>query len=367
VKHWQEMAQILDRAIRLGREGKATALATVVQIRGSAYRRPGAKLLVEGENPAAALGSVSGGCLEEDVREIGGGVRRDGRSRVLHYDTGSDEHKLWGLGLGCDGEIDILVQPISAEAAVGPWSHARELLAGDAPFAVTSVVEEQTPPPAGAVLVSGPSGRVAGSLGDVATDAAAVAAAADALVAGASRVDTVAGRRLFTEVLLPPPKLLVCGAGDDARPLASFAAAVGFRVVVADHRPAYLTAQRFPDAQLLLLLRPEESAAVPASADTYAVIKTHALGRDTEWVRRLLATAIPYVGVLGPRSRIEKIEKKLAEGGAAATGRLFGPVGLDIGADGPEQVAVAVVAELLAVRAKRMPRHLRERTEPIHV
>ena len=111
MKHWQEMAHILDRVLALGRQGRGTALAMVTQISGSAYRRPGAKLLVEAGG--SFLGSISGGCLEEDVREIGLGVLDSGASRLLHYDTGTDETKLWGLGLGCDGEVDILVQPIS--------------------------------------------------------------------------------------------------------------------------------------------------------------------------------------------------------------------------------------------------------------
>jgi len=364
VKHWQEMAQILDRVVRLGREGKGTAVAVVTAIHGSAYRRAGAKLFVEDEEGASCIGGVSGGCLEEDVRQIALDVRREGRSRVLHYDTGDDETKLWGLGLGCDGEIDLLVLPISPEAAGGPWARACELLGGDAPFSIGALVEEGGP---GGILVVGPEGSVTGTLGDRALDAEATAAAGAALAAGQSRLDEAAGHKIFTEVLLPPPRLLVCGAGDDARPLVALAAAIGFRVVVVDHRPAYLTAQRFPDAQALILARPEESAiAIPADRDTYAVVKTHSLARDGAWVGRLLASEVPYIGVLGPKTRIEKIERALAERGSVNRGRIFGPIGIDVGADGPEQVGLSIIAEALAVRSRREPRHLRDRKEPIH-
>src|SRR5215831_18563053 len=110
------MAQILDRVVSLGREGQTTAVAIVTAIHGSAYRRAGAKLFVEGDGEGAAcIGGVSGGCLEEDVRQIALDVQREGKSRVLHYDTGDDDTKLWGLGLGCDGEIDLVVLPISSE------------------------------------------------------------------------------------------------------------------------------------------------------------------------------------------------------------------------------------------------------------
>jgi xanthine dehydrogenase accessory factor len=374
LKHWQEMAHILDRVLALGRQGRGTALAMVTQISGSAYRRPGAKLLVEASG--SFLGSISGGCLEEDVREIGLGVLDSGTSRLLHYDTGTDETKLWGLGLGCDGEVDILVQPISssdAAAAGGVWATVRALLDGDAPFALATLVDAQSDAGrAGDTIVVGARGLLAGALRDQGPETAALQAevvrlASAALASGRARFDTLGARRLFTDVLLPPPKLLVCGAGDDARPTVALAAMMGFRVSVADHRPAYLTAERFPEAQRLFLIRPDEEVTdapgLPGDGDTYAVIKTHSLMRDTAWVKRLAATEIHYLGVLGPRARIEKIAAEL---GMQGDPRLFGPIGVDIGADGPEQVGLSIVAELLAVHAHRKPRHLRERTEAIH-
>ena len=365
------MAHILDRVVALGRQGRATALAMVTQISGSAYRRPGAKLLVEAGG--RFLGSISGGCLEEDVREIGLGVLDSGASRLLHYDTGTDETKLWGLGLGCDGEVDILVQPISptdAAAEGGVWTRVRALLDGDAAFVLATVVDADADGgrPGGTIVV-GSRGLIAGALRDQGPEMAAlqgevVRLASAALASGRSRFDAVGARRVFADVLLPPPKLLVCGAGDDARPTVTLAAMVGFRVSVADHRAAYLTAERFPEAQRLFLIRPEDEApGLPGDADTYAVIKTHSLMRDTAWVNRLSATGIHYLGVLGPRARIEKIAAEL---GMTGDPRLFGPIGVDIGADGPEQVGLSIVAELLAVHSHRKPRHLRERSEAIH-
>jgi xanthine dehydrogenase accessory factor len=367
VKHWQEMAHILDRVVQFGRRGRATALAVVTQISGSAYRRPGAKLLVDADG--GFMGGVSGGCLEEDVREIGLGVLQSGTTRVLHYDTGTDDTKLWGLGLGCDGEVDLLVQPIAVADAIeagGTWACVRTLLEGDAPFGLATLVDEGQP--AGTIVV-GAQGRLAGTLNDrspaaLALEVEVVRLAAAALAAGRTRLDTLGERRVFTDVLLPPPKLLVCGASDDARPTVTIASSVGFRVFVADHRPAYLTMERFPEAYRIFLVRPEEEApGLPSDRDSYAVVKTHSLLRDTAWIRRLAATPIPYIGVLGPRARIEKILAGLALTGSS---RIFGPIGLDVGADGPEQVGISIVAELLAVRGGRTPRYLRERREAIH-
>jgi xanthine/CO dehydrogenase XdhC/CoxF family maturation factor len=183
-------------------------------------------------------------------------------------------------------------------------------------------------------------------------------------------VQAVAGRRVFIEVLPPPPHLLVCGGGDDARPLVAYAADVGFRVTLLDHRPALLAPEWFPQALRRVVARPEDpDLALPPPARTLAVVKTHSLAHDREWVRRLLAAGLPYIGVLGPRGRTEAILRDVGPGAAAggpAPERVFGPVGLDLGADGPRQVAISIVAELLAFTARREPRHLSARQEAIH-
>ena len=359
MKHWQELGQILDRVLRCARAGRPAAIAIVTRIRGSAYRRPGAKLLIEEDG--SSLGGVSGGCLEEDVRQVGLQVLASGLSRRLHYETGDDDSKVWGLGLGCDGEVDIAVVPISVEAARGTWARVRDLLEGDTAFALSVTAENGG---CGGAVVVGESGRLAGRLDDDAADAEVDTMAGAALRARSSSLHPAGPRTVFTEVLLPPPDLLVCGAGDDARPLVAFAAAVGFRVIVADHRAAYLTTERFPEARRLLSLRPDDaSAELPAVRRTCAVVMTHSLARDSAWVRRLAATDVPYIGVLGPRARTEKM---LAELGPRNRQRVFGPVGLDLGADGPEQVALSILAEVLAVTSGREPRHLRERAVSVH-
>jgi len=169
---------------------------------------------------------------------------------------------------------------------------------------------------------------------------------------------------VFTEVLEPPPQLLIAGAGDDAIPLAATAAAIGFRVTVADHRSPFLTPERFPDAWQLVLGRSEAAMdSVSLGASIHAVTMTHSYEADREWLRRLLRTGVPYIGVLGPRVRTQKL---LAELGAADCERIFGPVGLDLGGEGPEQVALSIAAELLAFWSRRSPRPLREREGPIH-
>jgi xanthine/CO dehydrogenase XdhC/CoxF family maturation factor len=326
MKHWQETSQLLTTAARLAGAGQRAALATVVRISGSAYRRPGAKLLVAADGQMC--GSVSGGCLEADVRENALHVIRDGTPRLLHYDTGSDDTTVWGLGMGCNGAVDVFVQP--AEGGSPDNATVLELLRGDRPFAISTVIE-------------GPglgSRRV--TVGEAPSPEPGV----------------------FVEAFVPPPRLFICGAGDDSIPLAAFATEVGFRVTLLDHRAGYLTLERFSPGVELRTARSDQGFGTPApGANGYVVIKTHSLAHDRTWLRRALDSEAGYIGLLGPRPRVERL---IEEAGTSSGDRVFGPVGLDLAAEGAEQIALSIVAELMAVRAARVPRHLREKESAIH-
>ena len=359
MKHWQETSQILGRAVELAATGRRAALATVVRISGSAYRRAGAKLLVE--ESGATLGGVSGGCLEADVREIALAVLREGGARLRHYETGDDDRTVWGLGLGCNGAVDIFVQPVTSAETLDLARRVRTLLAGDAPFTVSTVV--RGPATAlGRMLVAG-DGPPDGSTGIPALDDEVVRHAQAHLAAGESQFYDLDSTGVFTDVHVPPPRLVICGAGDDAIPLATHASKVGYRVTVVDHRPAYLSRERFPDAERVDSRPGDGLDGLPLGPRTQSVVMTHSFAHDREWVRGLLRTDVPYIGLLGPAARRDAILEQID---AADSDRLFAPVGLDLGADGPEQVAVSILAELLAVLAASEPRHLRERAGVIH-
>lgn len=331
--HWKETAEILARIAELRAAGRRAALATVVRISGSAYRRPGAKLLIE--ESGDTLGSVSGGCLEADVRAVAREVLATGSPTLRHYSTGTDEDVVWGLGLGCNGLVDVFIQSATEGSFAERAGRLSERLAGDAPFVIATGI--------------GGEGRGMVSLKELSAERTEVIRTGD--------------RETFVESLLPPPHLLVCGAGDDAQPLAAYAADAGFRVTVVDHRPGLLEPAGFPPSARRVLARAEEPIELPPADRVLAVVKTHSLAHDEAWVRRLLEAGLPYVGILGPRARTEKI---LGQIGAVDSSRVFGPVGLDIGADGPRQVALSIVSELLAFTARRQPRHLCERRKAIH-
>ncbi len=248
MNHWKETAEILTRLAELKAAGRRAALATVVHIVGSAYRRPGAKFLIE--ETGETLGSVSGGCLEADVREIAKSVLETGKPSLRHYSTGSDEDMVWGLGLGCNGLVDVFVQPATEGPLADLADGLRELLAGDSPLVVATMVDGEG---AGSMLVAAPDGVLQGSLGAPDLDVLAAEQARGVVPGGRSVVQAMAGRRLFFEVLPPPPHLIVAGAGDDARPLVDYAADAGFRVTVIDHRQALLTPESFQHIGILSL------------------------------------------------------------------------------------------------------------------
>lgn len=354
MKQWLETREVLAALAGLSEAGRRAALATVVRVRGSAYRHEGAKMLVSEDG--VTTGNVSGGCLEADVREVALGVIASGRPERRSWCAGTDEIAAWDLGVGCEGEVELLIEPARADRAV-----ERGLLESAEPFACCTVLDD----PSLRLVVT--ETRTSGTLGGDALAAGAVAAARGALRDGTSRIHPIDGRDVFVEVLLPPPTLLVLGAGDDARPLAAFGAAIGFRVAVVDHRPALLAPDRFPSGSRLVVATPSDLVRVaPPGGDTYAVVMTHDYARDRSFLGELLATDAPYIGVLGPRQRTERMLAELGVASEAETDRIYGPVGLDIGTDGAEQVAISALSEILSVRSGRRPNSLRERRHPIH-
>ena len=358
MKQWLETREVLDFLARIRGAGRRAALATVVRVRGSAYRHEGAKLVVAEDGSTA--GNVSGGCLEQDVREVALEVIRTGEPQLRSYCSSADEIEAWDLGVGCEGQVDVFVEPAE------PRSRERGLLDGRTTFAVCTLLVAKKGEGRGSIVTPD---WADGDLGSNDLNARATAKACELLETGESGIHELAGRSVFIDVLIPPPQLVVLGAGDDARPLVRFAADVGFRVVVVDRRPGYLAVERFPTAAALVETGGDELAGeVALDTESYAVVMNHNFADDQAYLRALLKTPMAYIGMLGPRQRTERILRNLAaeRGGPLDEARVYGPVGLDIGTDGAEQVALAVIAEILAVRSGRRARSLRERQAALH-
>lgn len=331
MKHWAESRRVYAAIAELQRQGIAAALATVVRVHGSAYRHEGAKLLVGADG--TIVGNVSGGCLEQDVREVARRVLATGVAERRQYCSGQDEVAAWDLGVGCEGTVELLVAPVHDAYAAERMAIARE---------VAFVV-------------------------DVPMDDASGARRIREGVATPGLVTDGEGHEWFVDAFTPPPRLLICGAGDDAMPLARLAVETGFRVVVTDRRPGLLAPERFVDDVVLRLAQPREAAAAcAAGADTFAVVMTHHYADDSAYLAALRDTAVPYIGMLGPRQRTERMLASADGIVPSDDRRIHAPAGLDIGTDGAEQVALSILAEVMAVQAGRPAKPLRERRVPIH-
>lgn len=363
----RELRDILTALEGLQRRGEAAALATVVRARGSTYRREGARLLVLPDG--RTVGSISGGCLEGDVTEVAREVLQTGRPRLLTYDLTSDDDSVWGLGLGCNGAIDVFVERVKEDAVTA----LRRAVEGRHAVAVVTVLSspEGRPEP-GTRLTVPEEGPGEGSLGDPALDGRVVELARRQLDSRKSTTLSVEGIQVFVEAVTPPLPLVICGAGHDAGPLVRMAHQLGWRVTVVDSRPAFAVRDRFPEADEVVLARDDEVVrVVPVDSHTCVVVMTHNFLHDVALLRGLLSTPARYIGLLGPRARTERLLAELETSGVrvddAQRARLYAPVGIDIGAESPEEIALSILAEIQAVRAGRPVPSLRDRPGPIHL
>jgi xanthine dehydrogenase accessory factor len=337
-------------------EGRA-ALATLVSTRGTTPRKEGAKMWV-GEG-GRILGSVTiGGCVDAQVMAEAEDVLTGATPRLLELSLGDED--AWEIGLTCGGTIEVFLEPVS----LGPTDQVRD---GALPFyeelrghvaggRAGALVTRLDPPQAGSKLLVLDDGRRAGTLGEPALDEAAAALAREAFASGASRTVEIgpASRvRGFLEVHMPPPTLLVVGAGHVAMPLTTLAKTLGFRTVVVDGRPRLATRERFPEADELVVGIPSEAARrVPFAPSTAVVLVAHDYKYDIPVLRHVLGTPAGYVGMLGSRRRGEAILKLLREEGVTEDllARLRVPIGLDLGARSAPEIALAILAEIVAAR-----------------
>lgn len=368
-----ELTDVLQAIESLSARGEKLALATIVAVRGSTYRRPGARLLVPEEGEL--IGNISGGCLENDVADVAKIVMREGMARIVSFDLTADDDEVWGWGLGCNGAFELFVEPADKAAEVA--GALRIALAEERPICMVTVLDSTVPGvEQGDRILARPGGAAERSFKDATLDAAARKAAIEQLGAEQSEIRTLAGTsgeaRAFVEVLEPPLRLVVCGAGHDAVPLVRQAASLGWSPVVVDDRPEFLNQERFPDAAgFVLVERPDKVAEVaPVDERAFVVVMTHNFLRDKEYVRSLLSSPTRFIAMLGPAVRTERLLTELRDEGVEigenARARIHGPAGLDLGAEGPEEIAAAICAEIVAIKRGRGAGFLKDRPGPIH-
>jgi xanthine dehydrogenase accessory factor len=342
---------------------KRVALARVVALEGSGPRDPGAAMAVNEDGEVA--GSVSGGCVESAVVTEALDVLASGAARRATF--GYSDDQAFAVGLTCGGTVHLFVEPLSEDVVAA--------VAADTPVVVATVIEG---PHTGAHLVVTGDGTT-GTLGNTDLDRVVGRDAHGALESGttATRHYGPCGEArqedvsVFIEAFGPPPRMVIFGAVDFTAALARTAKVLGYHVTVCDARPVFATRQRFPMADEVVVDWPDRHLAVvgPLLGPRDAVcVLTHDHKFDVPAIKAALATAAGYVGAMGSRrTHAERLDRLRAEGVTDDTlSRLMAPIGLDIGARTPEETAIAVCAEIIALRTGRPARHLKEGAGPIH-
>jgi xanthine dehydrogenase accessory factor len=355
-------------------EGKAR-LATLVKVKGSAFRRPGARMLIRDDG--TSVGTLSSGCLEADVVERARKIMESHDAITVTYDTGSPQNDVWGLNLGCNGIIQILLESLPLGVRSPHLTFLSECISSSKPGVIASVyrVDGELKAVVGSHLFLAEDGKIRE---DIKHPTLCAALTEDCIQAFRSKTSCNKEYRFtegvveaLIEFIRPPLPLFIFGAGAEAIPLARIAKDLGWTVTVVDHRPAFVGKARFASADQFILARPEEVAEkIALRADAVAVILTHDISHDLELLRALLPSEASYVGLLGPSKRAEQLLETLREAGFTPTpgqlARFHSPIGLNIGAESPEEIALSILSEIQAYLNGRSGGFLRDHSGPIH-
>ena len=353
----KELLEICTALQQLG--DQPCALATVINVEGSAYRRPGARMLLTLEG--GSWGMVSGGCLESDVMDHARRALQSGQPRIVRYDSTSDDDIVFGTGLGCNGIIDVFIEPVTKEfkesfVCAVQTCHMTRQRGG-----VATLVGNREQPNRFSEHAFLAAGRWVGS------GALATVLNIHAVEPGqTSLTSDYGGAPVFIQQLLPPVHVVIFGGWLDVLPLIHMSKEVGFHVTVVDPRQRLSSRRLFREADAVFLCSPEYALSqIQVDDRTVAVVMNHHFERDQETLSALSHLSLNYIGTLGPKRRRERMLNGLKEAGVFISDdfvqTLHGPAGLDIGAKAPEEIALSIMAEILSVLNGRDARPIRER------
>ena len=365
----KEFKSILTAFNKVNFAKRQAALATVVKVRGSSYRSPGARMLITDDGKW--VGSISGGCLEGDALRKARQVMTSGVPKTVTYDTREESNQNLGIGLGCNGVIDVLIEPITA--------HKNSIL-------FFKQLVEKNQPAALATVFQGLSGigetllitEDRGVVSQVSNPSLSDLIAEDLVNVFNTRVShakafLVSGieYEVFLELIQPSVSLLIFGGGFDARPVSQLAKSLGWSVEVTDECVAHIAPLFFPEAdKLSLCQRDFIDRDFKITPFTACVLMSHNYEYDRDVLKKVIQSESPYIGILGPRKRFDKMLEEFKRDRFELTDeqmlRIHSPIGLDIGAEAPDEIALAIVAEIQSKFANRSGGFLKERSGPIH-
>ncbi len=352
-------------------EAKKVALATVVQVDGSAYRRPGARMLVSEDGELT--GAISGGCLEGDALRKAQTVIFQQKSMLVTYDTTDEDDQKFGVGLGCNGIIHVLIEPIDYHNTINPIELLKIAIQDRVcsrlitVFSVKYSKQEQI---GTKVLLK--ENQVFGDKDSLDKSLwkqiQAEINANDSNHHIIRKYETFDDVQVFIESIKPAIRILLFGAGNDTIPVARIADLLGLELILIDGRKNLATAKRFPSAIKIITGSGDEVVKqLETDSNSAALLMTHNFEYEAQVLEDLLPLGLPYVGILGPKKKSEKLIDRLERKGIAVNqAAIYSPMGLDIGAEGAEEIALSILAEVKAVLAKKQATFLRNKNGPIH-
>ncbi|ASU35010.1 XdhC family protein [Mucilaginibacter xinganensis] len=366
MKELQDIVNAFDKAAGAG---KQTALATVVLVEGSSYRRAGARMLVTEDGQLT--GAISGGCLEGDALRKARLVMAQNKPMLVTYDTTDDDDAKLGVGLGCNGIIHILIEPLFPENPNSPINLFRLFLSKRQPvvlITVFSLNNRQATQP-GTCLLMKADKQTRGAIPDDEIKEAVLGDAKEVLKKGNSVTKTYVygnGYTCFIELLQPAVALILFGAGNDAIPMVEMASVLGWQVTLVDGRANYAVSARFPLARKIIIAKPDQALLqLRFDERTVVVLMTHNYNYDMAMLRQLLPLQLSYVASLGPKKRLQRMLNELQDEGLAISAEqlrsIYGPAGIDIGSENADEIALSIIAEIQAVLNKRKVNSLRDK------
>lgn len=371
----KEIRSILAAYAEARQSHKKAALVTLVQVEGSSYRRPGARMLVTEDGQMT--GAISGGCLEGDALRKALQVLNQQQSRLVTYDTTDEDDATMGVQLGCAGIIQVLMEPIDEQAELNPISLLKQAGSKRQAFVLATGfnLADKKAGQTGTCLLLEENKLLHAGTEDTDLKEKLSASAHAALLEKKSTIATYnlhdQPMTAFIEYVPPPVSLVIIGAGNDVLPLVALAETLGWEITVIDGRPALASKDRFSASCQVFVARPEKVLEqVHIDPQTVFVLMTHNYNYDLAMLKALVNTPVPYIGVLGPKRKLERMLTEIEQAGTALSpdqlSRVYGPMGLDLGAETAEEIALSICAEIKAVLSGKNARFLRDLTNPIH-
>jgi xanthine dehydrogenase accessory factor len=367
----KEFKTIISEYKKVDFAQRKAALATVVKVRGSSYRSPGARMLITDDG--RWVGSISGGCLEGDALRKARQVMADQKPMTVVYDTREESNQNLGIGLGCNGVIDVLIEPIDPANSKNPIALFESFVEIHEPLALATIFSGEKS--VGEKILLTHSNEQKSSFSQPVLNGLTIPDLQAVFESGKSGAKKYSFENkeveIFIELIQPSVSLIIFGGGFDARPVSELAKSLGWNVSVTDECVAHIAPVFFPTADKLSLCQREFiDRDFPITPYTACVLMSHNYEYDRDVLRKLIKTETPYIGILGPLKRFDKMREEFAKENINLTKedihRIHSPIGLDIGAETPDEIAISIIAEIQGKFANRSGGFLKYRNGPIH-